>query len=139
MNESCYDRTCADYGCAKICLDPKLHAFDACFGGKIRMGDIDAAVERNGFVLFLEWKRGGNVEEENKAQVRLHRALTMNCQKHVSVFVVGDPMKMEVERIRVMRRGDWEGDWTPATIEELRDRFSRWFSWADAQRSRRAA
>jgi hypothetical protein len=115
--------------CAKVHLEPKLHAFDGCFAGKIRMGDIDAAVERRGFVLFMEWKKGGNVE--NFAQVSLHQALTRHT-RNISVFVVGNPETMEVERIRVMTRGEWRGEWEPCTLEQLQARFTGWFSWADA-------
>lgn len=140
MNRSALRHDC-EHGraCAKVVLDPKLHAFDACFGGRIRMGDIDGAVERRGFVLFLEWKQGGNVE--NYAQVSLHAALTRNSPNHLSVFVVGNPETMVVERVRVMAKGEWRGEWEPCTLEELRRRFSGWFSWADAGgfRSGRAA
>ena len=34
--------------------------FDDCFGGKIRMGDIDGMVERNGYILLVETKHTGS-------------------------------------------------------------------------------
>lgn len=128
---SAYDHDCAN-GCAKVLLDPKLRAFDDCFGGNNRMGDIDAAVERRGYVLFLEWKKGGDVE--NYPQVKLHTEITANSPKHLSVFVVGDPVTMTVERLRVMARGKWRGDWQESSLEDLRRRFSDWYSWADTPR-----
>lgn len=129
MNRSALNHDCAAGGCAKVVLDPKLHAFDDCFHGKIRMGDIDGAVERRGYVLFLEWKRGGSAE--NLAQVLLHKAITSNSPNHLSVFVVGDAETMAVERIRVMANGNWRGEWERCSLDDLRRRFSGWFSWAD--------
>jgi hypothetical protein len=136
MNQSALRHNCDTHGCAKVVLDPKLHAFDQCFGGKIRMGDIDGAVERKGFVLFMEWKQGGNVE--NYAQVRLHECLTKNSPKHLSVFVVGNPETMTVERIRVMSNGAWRGPWEACDLNSLRRRFSGWFSWVDASDAQKA-
>lgn len=131
MNPSALNHNCHTRGCAKVVLDPKLHAFDECFGGKIRMGDIDGAVERKGFVLFMEWKQGGNVE--NFAQVRLHEHLTGNAPaRHLSVFVIGNPQTMDVEAIRVMAAGKWRGPWEKCTLAQLRHRFAGWYSWADA-------
>lgn len=116
--------------CAKVYLDPKLREFDECFGGKIRMGDIDGAVERFGYVLFLEWKSGGVVE--NFPQVKIHEELTRNSPKHISVWIVGDAATMRVDRIRVMARGKWRGEWEASSLEDLKARFSKWFSWVES-------
>lgn len=128
MTKSALNHDCRT-GCAKVYLDPKLHAFDACFGGRIRMGDIDGAVERRGYILFLEWKSGAT--PENFAQVKLHKELTRNSPKHLSVFVQGNPETMEVFRIMKIERGK-QGQWADCSLEELRFRFGRWFAWADA-------
>lgn len=83
MNYS-LDRTCDKYGCAKLALDPALHEFDECFGGRIRMGDIDGAVERNGHILWLEWKHGADMQSFEKihmAQIIQAKAFTKNSDK----------------------------------------------------------
>jgi len=134
MTESALDRTCEKYGCAKVWLDPKLHRFDDCFGGKIRMGDLDAAVERNGCILWVEWKRGAvrdHFERQFSAQVRQARAFTLNSHRQTFVFVLGDPVTMEVDAFRIMHNGNWRRDWETSGTEGF-DAFLRtWFAYAD--------
>ena len=139
MTKSALDRTCERYGCAKRFLDPKLHEFDNCFGGFIRMGDIDAAVERNSHILWAEWKRGAvldNFEAQFSAQWRQAVAFTENSRKQTFVFIIGDPVEMTVERFRVIEDGAWAYPWLQG-----RDRFENflrhWYSIAD--KSGRAA
>ena len=138
MNESALDRTCEKYGCAKVCLDPKLHRFDDCFGGKIRMGDVDGAVERNGCILWMEWKRGAMVEHFDRqfsAQVRQARAFTLNSPRQSFLFVLGCPFEMKVEAFRLMWRGDWRRDWERTGIDGLRALLRRWYEHADNVRA----
>lgn len=132
---SALDRACEKYGCAKVFLDPKLHEFDACFGGAIRMGDIDGAVERNGHVLWMEWKRGVIIdafEDQFKAQIRQARAFTLNSPKQTFIFVVGCPIKMEVNAYRVMWNGRF-GMWHHDGTDGLKERLKNWFSYANSQ------
>lgn len=129
MTKSALDHDCG-HGCAKVILEPKLHAFDDCFGGKIRMGDLDGVVERRGYCLFMEWKKGG--DPEPFAQVKTHQAITSNSEKHLSVFVVGDPESMNVESIRIMAGGEWRGDREPSSLQDLKRRFSGWFNWVES-------
>jgi hypothetical protein len=138
MTESALDRTCEKYGCAKVWLDPKLHAFDDCFGGKIRMGDLDFAVERNGFILWGEWKRGAvleNFERQFFAQFRQAQAFTLNSERQTFVFVLGDPAQMTIDAFRVMHRGEWRRDWEKSGMDGFRAWLKLWFAYAD----RRAA
>lgn len=135
MAESALDRACEKYGCAKIFLDPKLHAFDDCFGGAIRMGDIDGAVERNGHILWVEWKRGVIIEgfeKQYSAQIRQAEAFTLNSPKQTFIFVIGCPVKMEVNAYRVMWRGKFR-EWEHDGIEGLKARFTGWFRYADSK------
>ena len=128
------DRTCDTYGCAKAFLDPKLHDFDDCFGGLIRMGDVDFSVERNGFILWGEWKRGvdyASFEKTHRAQVRQAREFTTNSPRQTFVFVVGCPVAMNVERFRYMRKGAWQGDWRDGGTDKFRDFLRGWYSVAE--------
>lgn len=138
MTQSSLDRDCEKHGCAKVCLDPKLRAFDDCFPGSIRFGDVDGSVERNGHILWLEWKIIWR-ESETRAQVRQIEAFTRNSPKHRAVCVVGDPLRMQVEQVRVMRSGEWLDDWRPCTLEQLKSLFMRWFEYAERDGQREAA
>lgn len=132
---SALDRACEKYGCAKVFLDPKLHDFDACFGGKIRMGDIDGAVERKGHILWMEWKRGVILDAFDKqfsAQIRQAVAFTQNSQKQTFVFVLGCPVKMDVDAFRPVWNGKMSG-WQHGGTDALSDFFARWYRHADGQ------
>lgn len=138
MGESALDRVCEKYGCAKVVLDPKLHHFDDCFGGSIRMGDLDGAVECNGSILWMEWKRGAileNFDRQFYAQIRQARAFTSNSDKQVFVFVIGCPIEMTVDAFRVMWRGQWLRDWERTGADGLRVFFRKWFAHANQQGS----
>ncbi len=128
---SSLDHDCEKRGCAKVGLDPKLHIFDECFGGNIRMGDVDAAVERNGYILWMEWKRVWS-DQHTFAQVLMFKAFSGNSRKQIAVCVVGDPKEMTVEKIRILRAGKWESDWIPSSIDDLKRRFKAWYVAADA-------
>lgn len=137
MSRSALDRTCDKYGCAKVFLDPKLHDFDDCFGGLIRAGDVDFSVERNGHILWLEWKRGAvldSFEKTHRAQVRQARAFTSNSPRQAFVFVIGCPTAMTVDRFRVMQGGDWRWDWQDGGMKRLKDYMRFWFSEAQGLR-----
>jgi len=137
MDRSALDRTCEKYGCAKVFLDPKLHDFDDCFGGRIRLGDIDFAVERNGYILWGEWKRGAIIdsfEQTHQAQMRQAREFTRNSDKQTFVFVIGCPIQMTVERFRVMESGAWRWDWQSGGTERFKAFLRHWYSEADKQK-----
>lgn len=134
MTRSALDRTCEKYGCAKIALDPKLHAFDDCFGGFIRMGDVDGAVERNGYILWMEWKNGcdlSSFERTHMAQVIQAKSFTKNSPKQTFVFVIGNPVEMRVDKFRVMEVGAWRWDWQEGGIARLKEFLRWWFQRAE--------
>lgn len=136
MTDSALDRCCEKYGCAKVWLDPKLHSFDDCFGGQIRMGDVDGAVERNGWILWVEWKRGAVLETFDRkfsAQFRQAVAFTKNSKKQTFVFVLGDPVAMEIKAFRVVYDGNWLRDWDESGLDGFRAFLRRWFLHANKQ------
>lgn len=137
MSEYSLDRTCDKHGCAKLALDPKLHCFDDCFPGFIRMGDIDGAVEINGHILWLEWKNGidrAACDEIHMAQLIQARAFTRNNEKQLFWMVVGDPASMSVRYVRFMRGGQWTGDWSNCDLEQLKGYLRRWADLASSKR-----
>ena len=137
MTDSALDRTCEKYGCAKRYLDPKLHEFDDCFGGRIRMGDIDAAVERNGHILWVEWKRGAVLEHFEKqfaAQWFQAVAFTKNNPNQTFVFVVGDPVTMTIEQFRPVSGGGWQYPSWFQGADRFKSFLRHWYSIADQSR-----
>lgn len=134
MERSALDHACEKYGCAKIVLDPKLHIFDDCFAGKIRMGDIDGAVERGGHILWLEWKRGGILEafdHQHRAQIRMAQSFTRNSVKQTFCFVMGCPVRMDISRFRVIHGGRWLYPWHEEGTEKFKSFLRYWYSQAD--------
>lgn len=143
MRKSALDHSCEKYGCARCYLDPKLRVFDDCFGGHIRMGDLDGCVERNGHILWLEWKRGADLQafdDQHVAQLRMAQAFTSNAPgKQTFVFVIGDPVAMRVERFRVLENGAWKWGWQNADTERFKKFLQWWFEQANASQRERAA
>ena len=137
MEKSGIDHACEKYGCAARCLNPDLHFFDDCFAGKIRFGDIDGAVERNGHILWMEWKRWAHLptfDEKYKAQRRMAFAFTTSRpDRHTFVFVIGDPVKMEVERFRIVKDGGWWKDWFEGDTDRFKGFLRHWYSVADGK------
>jgi hypothetical protein len=134
MEKSALNHACEKYGCAAVYLNPKLHFFDDCFAGNIRMGDIDGAVERNGHILWLEWKRGGVIdsfEQQHRAQIILAKAFTRNSEKQSFVFVLGDPVAMTVSRFRVIHNGQWRWGWHDGGTAQFKDFLRYWYAQAD--------
>lgn len=137
MTDYALDHICHEKGCANLVLNPKLHVFDDCFAGNIRFGDIDGAVERNGWILWMEWKRGAileTFEKQHSAQVRQAREFTCNSPKQTFVFVLGDCKEMKIDAFRVMHHGGWRGDWRTGGIDGFREFLKTWFSYADSKR-----
>jgi hypothetical protein len=138
MKISALNHDCEKYGCAKKVLDPKLRTFDGCFNGKIRIGDIDGAVERKGHILWIEWKRGGNLatfDTINFAQVKMAREFCRNSDKQAFVFVIGDPVDMVVRYFRVMWRGEWHTKaWIKGDTDRFREFLKYWYARADADK-----
>ena len=132
---SAYDIDCT-FQCAKICLDPKLKFFDDCFvksnGERIPgfgMSDIDGVVERNGQVLFMEWKRPG--VHLTPGQLRLHQELTKNSRRQKTIVVWGDPQHMTCERFAIIQNGQWLNQGENCDIDGLKERIHQWFIRAD--------
>lgn len=142
MKISALDHCCEKYGCARMALDPKLATFNDCFGGKIRMGDIDGAVERNGHILWLEWKRRAVLDafdDQHRAQLIMAKKFTLNQpDKQWFVFVIGDPVTMEVETFRIVKRGQWGTEWMDGGTARFREFLRFWFALANGDNWRKA-
>uniref|UniRef100_A0A6M3II69 Putative single-stranded DNA-binding protein n=1 Tax=viral metagenome TaxID=1070528 RepID=A0A6M3II69_9ZZZZ len=101
---------------------PDWAILNGCFGDtKIRPTDIDGMVERNGKCLFLEHK--GRRASLSKAQARAFRSLAEQGNTVITFWSEGE----DVQRFRVDYRGGFKM-FDPATLDDLRDIVSRWFS-----------
>lgn len=92
-----------------------------CFGAtRIRVSDIDGAVERKGHLLFIETKLPG--QEIPTGQALMFQALR---DKGATVLVIwGHANRPEYARC-------WPHDAMPATTESIRQFVRDWFRWAD--------
>ena len=134
MRKSALRHECEKYGCARRFLDPHLSDFDDCFPRSIRLGDIDASVELNGHILWVEWKLGAVLEafeDMHRAQFLQAKAFTANSPRQMFVFVVG-PIDDGARWVwRVLRNGAWDKDWRFTGEAGLRDFFKWWAQRAD--------
>lgn len=93
---------CETQGCYVKEQTPDWGFLDSSFSGKIRVTDIDGAVEANGCLLILEWKRTGAIL--TTGQKIMFQMLTQ--KNHVTVFVIhGDPVETTTNHLQVWRNG----------------------------------
>ena len=121
--------SCEADGCYLKRTHAPIELFAGCFGGKIAMSDLDGVVERSGNLLFMEWKVAPS--EPTQGQWILLRALARIPKSKVLV-VTADVAAEDVG----VKTGIWlqivdkNGVVRPKvrlSIEELRERFARWF------------
>ena len=116
---------CQRQGCFNEKKRLKFGVFKDCLPGKISFTDVDALVERNGNLLFMEWK---DHQELSKGQRILFQRMTLFCPAVVLV-VEGDAESMLVSSIRTV----WQGKMTepePADLDTLRATIRQWSDWA---------
>jgi len=134
-NESALDHNCDKSGCAAIILNPKLREFDNCFPKSARMGDVDGTIERNGHILWMEWKSRIDKETFEKthcAQFWMAQNFTKNSKRQTFVFVAGDPRTMDVSMFRIIYGGKWRSDdWRGGGTPAFKGFLSYWFRRAD--------
>ena len=93
---------CDKQGCFNVKKRPKIEVFDKCFSGKIAMTDVDGLVEVNSRFLFLEWKPSLAL---STGQRILYERLTAMSTGVTVLVVAGDPERMDVSAIQVIRQG----------------------------------
>lgn len=115
---------CEEKGCFNRLKRPKLEQFWDCFHGKIKMSDVDGIVEINNHILMMEWK--SPTANGTRAQEILAKRFTANSDKQVYIEVRGDAETMEVDSVRVFRKGRLSEDWRDCDLEDLRNRLKAW-------------
>ncbi|GJQ59764.1 MAG: hypothetical protein D8M57_13130 [Candidatus Scalindua sp. AMX11] len=94
---------CETQGCYIKEQTPDWGFTDSAFSGKIRIGDIDGAVEANGCLLLLEWKSVG--APLTKGQEIMYSRITKNS--NIIVFVInGDAKHTESDHLAVFKGGE---------------------------------
>ncbi|MCY9324046.1 hypothetical protein [Bacillus haynesii] len=102
-----------------------LDAYSSCFGGKNRLGDIDASIEIDGHHLVIEFK-----EHENSMNSgQLVKAVRMAKYCNTTTFFVFGKTDEPRKKI-VIYPEDVEGTLSPTDEKELKSLFSKWFSKA---------
>jgi hypothetical protein len=102
-----------------------LDAYSDCFGGKNRLGDIDASIEIDGHHLVVEFKEHKN--SMNAGQ--LVKAVRMAKYCNTTTFFVFGHTNKPIEKLIISPKNQ-KGEFSRTSEEELKQLFSRWFSKA---------
>lgn len=116
---------CDRDGCWNLTERPPIHEFHDCFPRGINFGDIDAAVEINGRILYVEWKRDG--ADIPHGQRLLHDRLVARGD---TVIVVR--WRVQIGNIVgfLIRHGTSNQD-NDGDTESLKVRMRGWVRWAE--------
>jgi len=94
--------------CYLIKHTPDWGFLDNAFSGKIKVTDLDGAVEANGCLLILEWKAMNAPmlnEERDSGQTIMFKKVTRRSD--VVVYVIfGDTVNTISEKVRVFKDGE---------------------------------
>ena len=107
---------------------PNWAVFNECFvPTKIKITDIDGAVERNGHLLFFEVKQ--RTKDIPTGQRILFEKLTeiSNRITVILLYIPGPGKEMDIQEYAVFWKGKMTEDWTPTTTEEIQNRVRDWF------------
>ena len=119
---------CDKSGCLKAVM-PDWSIFNDCFGPtKIRVSDIDGVVERNGRVLFFEWKQKRQIDP---GQTILFKRLSE--KDHVMVVVLVGHTRTTITGMKVFNKGN-ESDWSALDTLGAQKKVDRWFNRSNASR-----
>ena len=103
-----------------------IELFDDCFGNtKICMSDIDGVVEKNGAVLFVEFKYAGSVTDRGQQLLFEKLSEKQNC---FVMQIEGKPPRNPTA-YRIWSSGK-VGKWTECNVDGVKERVKRWFDWA---------
>lgn len=114
--------------CYRDYVLPNWGIFNQCFvPTKIRITDIDGAVERKGHFLFFEVKQ--NTKAIPMGQRILFEKLTevSNRITVILLYVQGAGKDMNIRESAVFWKGKMTENWTPTTTEEMQNRVRKWF------------
>jgi len=113
---------CEKKGCFNYYNRPRLEIFADCFPGDIAFGDIDGAVEINGYELRLEWKPTRDISRGQKIMFeRLSKTVV------TTIVVSGTIPTMFVESFCIFSEGQ-QSKWKycGGNIEKLTKFIKAW-------------
>jgi len=102
-----------------------LDAYSDCFGGKNRLGDIDASIEIDGHHLVIEFKEHKN----SMNQGQLVKAIRMAEHCNTTTFFVFGQTNKPIEKLVISPKNP-HGVFSRTNEEELKQLFSKWYSKA---------
>lgn len=102
-----------------------LDVYSDSFGGKNRLGDIDASVEIDGNHLVVEFKEHENSMNEGQ----LVKAVRMAKYCNTTTFFVFGKTNQPTRKIIISPKSQ-VGELTPTSEAELKSLFSKWYSKA---------
>lgn len=118
---------CQKSGCYNKKHRPKIELFADCFGGKIAMSDVDAAVEVEGNFLFLEWKsHDGDIPTGQKI---FFERMTQESMRFQALVVHGDAETMDVSNVAFVSMGN-VAPFEPCDMDGLHSIIRDWNDWA---------
>ena len=124
---------CNVQGCFNKYMRPKLEQFAKCFPRRINFGDVDGLVEINSKALLLEWKAPG-AKLQTAQEIMLRRLSATGIISGLCVW--GNAFTMDTTGMMTFNRGN-QGQFTPATLDEVKNYIRRWAECADAIRGQR--
>lgn len=109
-----------------------LAAYDECFPGKNRLGDVDASMELEGHTLLIEFKGARN--GMNKGQVL--KAVRQAKNSGITTFFVFGKRDNPEEYLKIApddsEKGFTNSGIVLANKDMVIDQFARWAAWAKA-------
>lgn len=108
---------CEKQGCFNKKRRPKIEQFVDCLPGKIAFTDIDAACEINGHQLWLEFKTFESDLNRGQHLLFINQTSVLTKKENAVFVVVGDAETMEIESVKVYRRGESTGFFACDLIE----------------------
>lgn len=124
---------CSTAGCYLERAHPPVHLLANALPRDIRFSDIDAVVEINGEVLFLEWKEGIRAELPLGQRILAQR-LTALSPRITYGAVFWEEHSTDVRAMTVARGGHF-GATEEYDIERLNERIASWAARADMRKA----
>jgi len=117
---------CKQRGCYVDVHSPDWGFLDQSFSGKIKVTDIDGAVEANGHLLIIEWK-GIGVPIPIGQKIMFEK---ITARSDITVYVVnGDPAKNEPITVQIFFDGSG-GKVQQCNQAKLQNLCTRWETYA---------
>lgn len=124
---------CKIDGCFNMKKRLNFANFYGCLPNRLSFTDLDAACERHRHFLFMDGKGDSQLNDLKTGQRLFFERLTECCPNSTAIVFAGNNEPLVVQAIRVCKRGRFS-EWTPCTLEELKEKIRLWGITAEAAR-----